>query len=111
MPQFSGGSGRIPESFYSFPLANAGEDPPHSGTVVGNLMKCEQAQHAVGDTEYYVTNDQETGRFFVNFVISKRAMQESELLTFHLAIFIANPRAVGSGANSTPRRLEWLLES
>jgi beta-glucosidase len=111
VPQFSGGSGRISENVHSFPLAYAGEDPPHSGTVVGNLMKCEQAQHAVGDTEYYVTNDQETGRFFVNFVISKRAMQESDLLTFHLAIFIANPRAVGSGANSTPRRLEWLLES
>ena len=80
MPQFSGGSGSIPESVYSFPLANAGEDPLHSGTVVGNLMKCEQAQHAVRDTEYYVTNDQETGRFFVNFVISKRAMRESDLL-------------------------------
>ena len=74
-------------------------------------MNCEQAQHAVGDTEYSVTNDQETGRFSVNFVISKRAMQESDLLTFHLAIFIANPRAVGSRANSPPRRLEWLLES
>src|SRR5271168_3278773 len=27
----------------------AGEDPLLSGTVVGNLMKCEQAQHVVGD--------------------------------------------------------------
>jgi len=74
-------------------------------------MKCEQAQHAVGDTEYYVTNDQETRRFFVNSVISKLGMQESDLLTFHLAIFIANPGAVGSGAKGPPRRLEWLLES
>ena len=94
-----------------FPLAYVGEDPLLSGTVVGNLMKCEQAQHVVGDIEHSVTNDQETGRFFVNSVISKRAMQESDLLAFHLAISIANPRAVGSGANSPPRRLEWLLES
>jgi beta-glucosidase len=72
----------------------AGEDPLLAGTVVGNLMKCEQAQHVVGDVKHYVMNDQETGRFFVNAVISKRAMQESDLLAFHIAISIANPGAV-----------------
>jgi beta-glucosidase-like glycosyl hydrolase len=53
----------------------AGEDPLLAGTLVGNLMKCEQGQHVVGDIKHYVMNDQETGRFFVNSVISKRAMQ------------------------------------
>jgi beta-glucosidase len=72
----------------------AGEDPLLAGTVVGNLMKCEQAQHVVGDIKHYVMNDQETARFFVNSVISKRAMQESDLLAFHIAISIANPGAV-----------------
>src|ERR1039457_6548457 len=72
----------------------AGEDPLLAGTVVGNLMKCEQAQHVVGDIKHYVMNDQETGRNFVNAVISKRAMQESDLLAFHIAISIANPGAV-----------------
>ena len=72
----------------------AGEDPLLAGTVVGNLMKCEQAQHVVGDVKHYVMNDQETGRFFMNAVISKRAMQESDLLAFHIAISIANPGAV-----------------
>lgn len=72
----------------------AGEDPLLAGTVVGNLMRCEQAQHVVGDIKHYVMNDQETGRFFVNAVISKRAMQESDLLAFHIAISIANPGAV-----------------
>jgi len=72
----------------------AGEDPLLSGTVVGNLMKCEQAQHVVGDIKHYVMNDQETGRNFVSAVISKRAMQESDLLAFHIAISIANPGAV-----------------
>jgi beta-glucosidase len=38
-----------------------GEDPLLSGTVVGNLMKCEQAQHVVGDIEHSVTKGQETG--------------------------------------------------
>jgi beta-glucosidase len=72
----------------------AGEDPLLAGTVVGNLMKCEQAQHVIGDIKHYVMNDQETGRFFVNSIISKRAMQESDLLAFHIAISIANPGAV-----------------
>jgi len=72
----------------------AGEDPLLAGSVVGNLMKCEQAQHVVGDIKHYVMNDQETGRFFVNAVTSKRAMQESDLLAFHIAISIANPGAV-----------------
>ena len=72
----------------------AGEDPLLAGTVVGNVMKCEQAQHVIGDIKHYAMNDQETGRFFVNSIISKRAMQESDLLAFHIAISIANPGAV-----------------
>jgi beta-glucosidase len=72
----------------------AGEDPLLAGTVVGNMMKCEQAQHVVGDIKHYAVNDQETGRFVVNSIISKRAMQESDLLAFHIALSIANPGAV-----------------
>jgi len=83
---------REPRNGRSFEYA--GEDPLLAGTVVGNLMKCEQAQHVVGDIKHYVMNDQETGRFFMNSVISKRAMQESDLLAFHIAISIANPGAV-----------------
>jgi len=72
----------------------AGEDPLLAGTTVGNMMKCEQAQHVIGDLKHYALNDQETGRFFVNAVISPRAMQESDLLAFHIALSIANPGAV-----------------
>lgn len=72
----------------------AGEDPLLAGTMVGNLMKCEQAQHVIGDMKHFVLNDQETGRNIVNVIISKRAMQESDLLAFHIGIEIANPGAV-----------------
>ena len=72
----------------------AGEDPLLAGMVVGNLMKCEQVQHVIGDIKHFVMNDQETGRNFVNSIIAKRAMQESDLLAFHIAISIANPGAV-----------------
>lgn len=72
----------------------AGEDPLLAGTMVGNTMKCEQAQHVIGDIKHYALNDQETGRNIVNVVISRRAMQESDLLAFHIAIKIADPGAV-----------------
>jgi beta-glucosidase len=72
----------------------AGEDPLLAGTMVGNLMKCEQAQHVIGDIKHFAINDQETGRNIVNAVISKRAMQESDLLAFHIGIKVANPGAV-----------------
>jgi beta-glucosidase len=72
----------------------AGEDPLLAGTMVGNMMQCEQAQHIVGDIKHYAMNDQETGRNVVNSMISRRAMQESDLLAFHIAISIANPGAV-----------------
>ncbi|MGH9543586.1 MAG: beta-glucosidase family protein [Terriglobales bacterium] len=72
----------------------AGEDPLLAGTMVGNLMKCEQAQHVIGDIKHFALNDQETGRNIVNVIVSKRAMQESDLLAFHIGIEIANPGAV-----------------
>jgi beta-glucosidase len=72
----------------------AGEDPLLAGTMVGNLMKCEQAEHVIGDIKHYAVNDQETGRNIVNVIISKRAMQESDLLAFHIGIKIASPGAV-----------------
>ena len=62
--------------------------------MVGNLMKCEQAQHVIGDLKHFALNDQETGRNIVNAIISERALQESDLLAFHIAINIANPGAV-----------------
>jgi beta-glucosidase len=72
----------------------AGEDPLLAGTVDGTMMKCEQAQHVVGDLKHYVLNDQETGRSQVNVVVSRRGMQESDLLAFHIALSIASPGAV-----------------
>jgi beta-glucosidase len=72
----------------------AGEDPLLAGTVVGNLMKCEQAQHVIGDIKHFAVNDQETGRNIVSTNISKRALEESDLLAFRIALRIADPGAV-----------------
>ena len=71
-----------------------GEDPILAGTLVGQLMTGEQAQHVIGDIKHYAINDQETGRTIVNTVISKRAMRESDLLAFQIGIRDAQPGAV-----------------
>ncbi len=71
-----------------------GEDPILAGTLVGNRIRCEQAQHVIGDIKHYAVNDQENGRNEVDAIISKRAMQESDLLAFHIGIEIGNPQAV-----------------
>ncbi len=77
-----------------------GEDPILAGTLVGNRIKCEQAQHVIGDIKHYVMNDQESGRNEVDVTISKRAMQESDLFAFHIGIRIGNPGAVMCSYNA-----------
>src|SRR5580693_7036822 len=77
-----------------------GEDPVLAGTLVGNLMKCEQAQHVIGDIKHYAVNDQESGRNEVDSMIGKRALRESDLLAFEIGVGIANPGAVMCSYNS-----------
>jgi len=77
-----------------------GEDPLLAGTLVGNRIKCEQAQHVIGDIKHYAVNDQENGRDEVDVIISKRAMQESDLLAFHIGIGVGDPAAVMCSYNS-----------
>ena len=52
-----------------------GEDPILAGTLVGNRIKCEQAQHVLGDIKHYAANDQESGRNEVNVIISKPSVK------------------------------------
>src|SRR5262249_43718276 len=77
-----------------------GEDPIVAGTLVGNRIKCEQAQHVIGDIKHFAVNDQESGREEVNSVIGKRAMRESDLLAFQIGIEIGNPGAVMCSYNA-----------
>ncbi len=68
-----------------------GEDPILAGTLVGAEMKALQEQHIIGDLKHYAMNDQESGRSFVNVKVGKRAMRESDLLAFEIAL--KGPRA------------------
>jgi len=77
-----------------------GEDPILAGTLVGNRIKCEQAQHVIGDIKHYAVNDQESGRNEVNAIIGKRVLHETDLLAFEIGIGIGQPAAVMCSYNA-----------
>jgi beta-glucosidase len=77
-----------------------GEDPVLAGTMVGNRIKCEQAQHVIGDIKHYAMNDQESGRNEVDSIIGKRAMRESDLLAFEIGMKVGDPQAVMCSYNA-----------
>jgi beta-glucosidase len=63
-----------------------GEDPLLAGTLAGQELKAEKALHIITDVKHYAVNDQDDGRIVVNSIISKRAMRESDLLAFQIAL-------------------------
>src|ERR1700751_4947640 len=77
-----------------------GEDPILAGTLVGNRIRCEQAQNVIGDIKHYAVNDQESGRNEVDAIIGKRALRESDLLAFEIGVGIADPGAVMCSYNA-----------
>jgi beta-glucosidase len=77
-----------------------GEDPVLAGTLVGNRIKCEQAQRVIGDIKHYAMNDQESGRNEVDSIIDRRAMRESDLLAFEIGLKVGNPQAVMCSYNA-----------
>jgi beta-glucosidase len=72
----------------------AGEDPILAGIMTGTLEKGVLAEHVLNDIKHYALNDQETGRNVVNVLLDKKAMRESDLLAFEIAIAIADPSGV-----------------
>jgi beta-glucosidase len=63
-----------------------GEDPLLAGTLAGQELKAEKALHLITDVKHFAVNDQDDGRTTVNSVIGKRAMSETDLLAFQIAL-------------------------
>jgi beta-glucosidase len=68
-----------------------GEDPILAGNLVAQWIQGLQSQGVIGDIKHYAVNDQETGRYFVNAVIDKRAMREADLLAFEIGVKQGKP--------------------
>jgi beta-glucosidase len=71
-----------------------GEDPLLAGTLAGQELKAEKALHIITDIKHYGVNDQDAGRIVANSVISKRAMRESDLLAFQIALHDSGAGAI-----------------
>ena len=71
-----------------------GEDPLLAGTLAAQELKAMKALNLITGVKHYVANDQEAGRFFVNSVIDKRSLRESDLLAFEIVLRESNPGSV-----------------
>jgi beta-glucosidase len=72
----------------------ASEDPILSGIMVGHLAMGVQSTHVMGDIKHFVLNDQETGRNTLDAILDRRALRETDLLAFQIAIGLAKPAGV-----------------
>ena len=72
----------------------AGEDPVLAGTMTGFLMNGVKSEHVMSDIKHYALNDQETGRNIVNVLLDHKALRESDMLAFEIAIGISDPSGV-----------------
>lgn len=72
----------------------ASEDPILSGIMVGHLAMGVQSNRVMGDIKHFVLNDQETGRNTLDAVLDRRALRETDLLAFQIAIGLARPAGV-----------------
>jgi beta-glucosidase len=62
------------------------EDPIAIGKMLGRSLKGTQDQGVIGDINRYAVNDQENGRTIYSANVDKRALRETDLLAFEIAI-------------------------
>jgi beta-glucosidase len=71
-----------------------GEDPLLAGTLAGQAIRGVQSRHVVATLKHYALNDLETGRTVHSADLGERAMRESDLLAFEIALGVGDPGAV-----------------
>lgn len=71
-----------------------GEDPLLAGRMAAHYVQGKQSQGIVGLVKHYALNNQESGRYFVNVRMPRKAARESELLAFEIAVREGQPGAV-----------------
>jgi beta-glucosidase len=90
-----------------------GEDPLHSGLLVGSSIAGIQSNHIISTIKHFAVNNQETGRFFLDAKISESAARESDLLAFQIGIERGRPGSVMCAYNQVNGHhacdSDWLL--
>ncbi len=92
-----------------------GEDPLLAGTLVGHAIRGIQSNHIISTIKHFALNGQETGRKFVDSLITPAAAHESDLLAFKLGIEIGDPGSVMCAYNRVNGEnacaSDWLLNT
>ncbi|KPL69491.1 beta-glucosidase [Erythrobacter sp. SG61-1L] len=78
-----------------------GEDPLHAGLLGGAAVRGIQSNHVISTVKHFAINPQETGRAFMNTVIEEKALRESDLLAFEIALEQGDPGAIMCAYNAT----------
>ena len=68
-----------------------------------------QSNNVIGDVKHYAFNDQETGRNIGNVKLGKRAMRETDLLAFEIAVTEGQPGMVMCSYNKLNG--DWACEN
>lgn len=71
-----------------------GEDTLLAGVMAGESIAGIQSQHVISTVKHFAINDQETGRMTLSADIDEKAMRETDLLAFQIAIERGKPGAV-----------------
>ena len=71
-----------------------GEDPLLAGVLASEHIRGVQSNHIVSTIKHFALNAQETGRMVADAQLAWPALQESDLLAFHIAIDRGQPGSV-----------------
>lgn len=72
----------------------AGEDPLLAGVMVGEAIRGIQSRHVISTIKHFAVNDRESGRYVMSADMDEKALRESDLLAFQIAIERGDPGAV-----------------
>jgi beta-glucosidase len=86
-----------------------GEDPILAGKMAAQFVRGLEEQNIIGDVKHYAFNDQETGRSIGNVKLGRRAMRESDLLAFEIAVTEGQPGMVMCSYNKVNG--DWACEN
>ena len=86
-----------------------GEDPLLSGIMAAESIRGVQTNNIVSTVKHYVLNSQETGRTILDARIDEKALRESDLLAFKIAIDGGKPGSVMCAYNKVAG--DWACEN